>query len=498
MKVLKFGGTSVGSVVALQHVLDIIKDSIITNNNKFPVVICSALSGVTNKLVEASILAKQHNSEYKTIVKDIENLHLNMINELINIVNQSNLIYEIKLLINQLEDVLLSVFLLKKLSTKTEALILSFGEQISCQIIAKYVSQNHINARYVDARNLIKTNNNFTNASVDFVATNTNLQIFLDSLVKDPYLPIITGFIASTMDNETTVLGRGGSDYTASIIGAGIKVSEIEIWTDVDGIMTTDPKQVNHAYTIPDMSYQEAMELSHFGAKIIYSPTIYPAFLWQIPIIVKNTFNKMHRGTTISHKSQVNSTIVKGVSSIDKVAVLNIQGSGIVGVTRALERAMNALNVANVSIILATQTSSECALCIVVVAQYALKAESALNTEFDAEITAVKIDKIIANTDFSLISIVGDGIRHNSEVVGRFVSNLGKYGINSTALAQSSLEISISVIIVHKLLNKALNIVHDEFFTKNLLGSQINILKQVQNNWIIQATTPMSNRLGAK
>ena len=490
MKVLKFGGTSVGSWVALRHVLDIV--TIDVESGSMPVVVCSALSGITNKLVEVANLAKQHNIKYRDLVKDIECSHMNIIDALIDIKYQGVIAGKIKLLINQLEDVLQGVYLLNELSLKTEALVLSFGEQMSCQIITKYFKQNQINARYIDARQLIITDNNYVNALVNFEKTNNNLKSFANSLSSERYIPVITGFISSTETNDTTILGRGGSDYTASIIGAGINADVIEIWTDVDGIMTTDPKQVKHAYSIPDMSYQEAMELSHFGAKIIYSPTIYPAFKHLIPIVVKNTFNKDHPGTVISQKSQVNPAIVKGVSSIDKVAVLNIQGASLVGVPGILGRVANSLAKENINIILITQASSEYSICVVVAETNAQLAQNALNTEFDLEIESHQADKIVALLGFSIISIIGEGMRHHSGLAGRFLSSLGKHGVNLTAVAQGSSELNISAVISYEMLNKALNIVHDAFFAKHavelnvfMLGVGLignTLIQQIHNN----------------
>ena len=474
MKVLKFGGTSVGSVDALKCVFEIIAED--AENSKFPIVVCSAFSGITNKLVEVSNLAKQKNIEYTSVLRDIEDRHIDVINKLIDVKNQGIISGKVKILLNKLEDILSGVFLLGELSNKMEAFILSFGEQMSCQIIAKYLKQNKLNSRYIDSRQLIITNSDYINAVVNFEKTNAKLKTLKHSLLTDNYIPIITGFIASNDDNHTTILGRGGSDYTASIIGSGLQVDVIEIWTDVDGIMTTDPKQVKHAYTIPEMSYQEAMELSHFGAKIIYSPTIYPAFKSSIPIIVKNTFNKTHPGTIISQNSQVNPAIVKGVSSIDKVSVLNIQGSSLVGIPGILGRVANALAKNNVNIILITQASSEYSICVVVSLQHSQLAENVLNTEFATEILLTKADKIVSLTGFSIVSIVGEGMRNHAGLAGRFLSSLGKHGINLTAIAQGSSELNISAVIAHDMLTKALNVVHDAFFAKHAVELNVFML----------------------
>ncbi|MBP9741907.1 MAG: bifunctional aspartate kinase/homoserine dehydrogenase I [Burkholderiales bacterium] len=484
MKVLKFGGTSVGSVEALNQVLNIIQKNLI--NDEKIVVVCSAMAGVTNSLIEAGRLAAVADSKHKQLITDIEEKHLEIISLIISN-NTQEIIGEIKELIKELEHILTGVFLLGELSPRTQDLIAGFGELLSCKVIAKYLQQYNINAKFSDSRQLIKTNNNFGNAQVDFEATNKALHQFYKHL---DYIPIITGFIASTIDNKTTTLGRGGSDYTASIIGAGINANAIEIWTDVNGVMTADPKLVKKAFTVSNISYLEAIELSHFGAKIIYSPTLYPAFSKLIPLWVKNTFNPTHMGTLVSEHSIANGHLIKGISSINSVAVLTIQGQSMVGLPGFLGRMFNAIAQKNINVILATQGSSEYSICVVVASENGIDAANAVNQEFEHEIRLAKVDKVSAKNNFSVISIIGEGMRRHSGLAGKFFSALGKNGINIISIAQGASELNISAVIETKELQKALNVIHEAFFDEDLhyinvfmVGTGLiggTLLKQIQ------------------
>lgn len=484
MKVLKFGGTSVGSVEALNQVLKIVQKNLV-NDEKIAIV-CSAMAGVTNSLIEAGKLAAVADAKYKHLIAAIEEKHLKIIALIIGD-NSQEICIEIKELMHELQHILTGVFLLGELSMRTQDLIAGFGELLSCKIIANYLQQHNINAKFSDSRQLIKTNNNFGNAQVDFEATNRQLSQFYKHL---DYIPVITGFIASTVDNKTTTLGRGGSDYTASIIGAGINANAIEIWTDVNGVMTADPKLVKKAFTVSNISYLEAIELSHFGAKIIYSPTLYPAFSKLIPLWVKNTFNPTHMGTLVSEHSIANGYLIKGISSINSVAVLTIQGQSMVGLPGFLGRMFNAIALKNINVILATQGSSEYSICVVVASENGIDAANAINEEFENEIKSAKVDKVSAKNDFSVVSIIGEGMRRHSGLAGKFFSALGKNGINIISIAQGASELNISAVIETKELQKALNVIHEAFFDEDLhyinlfmvgtglIGS--TLLKQIQ------------------
>lgn len=463
MKVLKFGGTSVGDHNSLKYVLSIVQENL-ANNQKI-MVVSSAMTTVTNKLVDAGRFAASGNANYLQLIDEIEEKHIVTIKHLIKESSQEAIISTIKGLIEELKNVLNGVFLLKELSLRSEDYVLSFGERLSCNMIAVYFQQNGINSQFVDARNLIKTNKNFGNAKVDFEITDRNLMEFARNL---NFLPVITGYIASTVDNETTTLGRGGSDYTASIIGAGVNAEHIEIWTDVDGVMTADPRIVKRAFTVSNISYQEAMELSHFGAKIIYSPTLYPAFKKRIPLWVKNTFNSSHPGTLVGGSALNNTFDIKGTSSINQVSVLNIQGQSMVGLPGFLGRLFNAIAQKNINVILATQCSSEYSICVAVAANDGDKAANAVNQEFEHEINLGRVEKVFANTNYSVLSIIGEGMRKNSGLAGKFFQALGKNGINITAIAQGASELNISAVIKHDDLKKALNVTHAAFFETDI------------------------------
>ncbi|HEY8399609.1 MAG TPA: aspartate kinase, partial [Cytophagaceae bacterium] len=312
MKVLKFGGTSVGSADNIKKVAEILI-SYKKKKEDF-VVVFSAMSGVTNQLIDVAQKASQTNEEYLQVLKGIEQKHINTVKSLINIKVQSKVVANVKMMINELEDLLHGVFLLKELSLRTQDLVLSFGERLSAYIITEYMIQSGVPAEFVDARRLIKTDASFGSAKINFNLTNKNIK---EHFKKSKGLQIVTGFIASTEKEETTTLGRGGSDYTASVIAAALGADEIEIWTDVDGVMTADPKKVKRAFTLPAISYVEAMEMSHFGAKVIYPPTLQPAFSKKIPIWIKNTFNPEFEGTLISEKTKGGDYLIKGITSIE-------------------------------------------------------------------------------------------------------------------------------------------------------------------------------------
>ncbi len=487
MKVLKFGGTSVGSTHALNNVLNIIKLNL-TAQEKI-IVVCSALSGITNKLLEAGKIAATGDLQYIDLINQIEDRHIAVANSIINSAEHESINALIKQITNELRDVLRGVFLLKEMSPRSEDTVLSFGEVFSCSIIAKYLQQQGIMAKFIDSRSLIKTDENFGNAKVDFTQTDRNLQEFFKQF---DFVPVVTGFIASNSKNETTTLGRGGSDYTASIVGAGINADSIEIWTDVNGVMTADPKYVKKAFTVPNISYKEAIELSHFGAKIIYSPTLQPVFRKRIPLLVKNTLEPDHPGTLVSEQTGVYDYLIKGISSINTVAMLVIQGSGMVGLPGFLGRMFRAIAQKNINVLLVTQGSSEYSICVIVAAADGLKAALAVNEEFDHEITGGQVDKVVAKTNYSVIAIIGEGMRKHSGLAGKFFSGLGKNGINIIAIAQGASELNISAVIENKDLQKALNVTHDVFFDSDLRSLNLfmvgtgligsTLLKQIEQN----------------
>ena len=489
MKVLKFGGTSVANAESIEKVVKIVKDTY--KDTKELIVVCSALGGVTNLLFEVAQKASKGDETYKDGLKTIETRHFDIIKELLNIKDQSKAIAQIKLTINELDDLLNGIYLIREVSDRTQAMISSFGERMSSFIITEVIKNKKVKANFVDARNIIKTDDKYACAAVDFKKTNKNIKEAFKELSA---VQVVTGFIASNEDAETTTLGRGGSDYTASIIASALKAKEIQIWTDVDGMMTTDPRVVKKAFPLQSLSYTEAMELSHFGAKVIYPPTLQPAFEKKIPIAIKNTFNPDHEGTIISAKNTVKSSFpIKGISSIKEVNLINIHGSGMVGEAGISGRLFTALANNEINIILITQASSEHSICFCIDPEDAKKAKKVIETEFEYELLTKKIDEIIIEKDLSIVAIVGEKMKHTPGIANKMFNCLGNNGINVVAIAQGSSEYNLSVVIQEKDLSKSLISLHEAFFlsgTKSLnlfivgvglIGS--TLLKQIKNHW---------------
>lgn len=484
MKVLKFGGTSVGSVESIRKVAGIL--SSYKKKEKF-VVVFSAMSGITNLLVDVGQKASTSDVSYEQVLKTIEQKHVSTAKTLIDVKNQGKVIAQLKLVLNELQDLLHGVYLLKELSPRSNDLVLSFGERLSSYLVCEFLKQEDVDVTFLDARKVIITDNGFGAAKVDFKKTDKAIKDYF----KDIKTSIVTtGFIGSTDKGETTTLGRGGSDYTASVFGAALDSEGIEIWTDVDGIMTADPRKVKRAFTLPQVSYIEAMEMSHFGAKVIYPPTLQPAFKKRIPIWIKNTFNTAFEGTLINEKTSVTDHAVKGISSIENISMLNLTGSGMVGVPGVSGRLFSALARNFINVILITQASSEHSICFVIDSKEAVKARAAVEEEFEHEIKAGKIDKLHEKDNLAIVAVVGDNMRHTPGIAGKLFSSLGKNGINVVAIAQGSSEINLSVVIGKEDLTKALNVIHESFFLSDvktinvfvvgvgLIGSAL--LKQLQ------------------
>ncbi|GAB3748293.1 bifunctional aspartate kinase/homoserine dehydrogenase I [Spirosoma pomorum] len=464
MYVLKFGGTSVGTVESIKQVIEIIdkqrRAETVQANNEVAVVF-SAMGGVTNQLIEIGRMAATGSIDYLELVRRIEDRHFNVIKALIPVKEQSKVFATVRGIINELEDLLRGVSLIRELSARTLDLITSFGERLSTTVITECVKSRGIPAQYCDARTLIKTDSQFGQAAVNYTLTN---QLIQDYFAKSTDIQLITGFIGSTEKNETTTLGRGGSDYTASIIGAALNAKIIDIWTDVDGMMTADPRKVPNAFNIPTITYAEAMELSHFGARVIYPPSLQPAFARNIPIRVLNTFNPEHEGTLVSRTAERRQYTITGISSIDSIALVNVQGSGMIGVAGVSAKLFGVLAAHRISVILISQASSEHSICFAIDPRGAEDVKEILETEFATEIQHGYIDNISIERDLSVIATVGEGMRKSSGIAGKLFSVLGKNGVNIVAVAQGSSEINISVVINRNNLSKALNALHNIFF----------------------------------
>ena len=468
MNVLKFGGTSVANAQNINLVLDIVSEA---SKNDQLVVVVSAFSGITDLLVLAASNAATKNKNYKEIVVQIEKKHKDAIDQLISLSEQSELIDAINSNINHLKTLLDGCYLLGELSSRTSDTILSFGELLSSQIIAKALQQKNKNVGYKDSREVIKTNSHFGKAVVNFDLTNKLIAEFFKSTSN--IVTVMPGFIASSEDGNTTTLGRGGSDYTAAVVAGALNSAQLEIWTDVNGMFTANPKIVKQARPIQTISYQEAMELSHFGAKVLYPPTIQPVLKKNIPILIKNTFEPEAAGTLITSAVSGKENPIKGISHIDKIALLTIEGSGMIGVSGSSKRLFEVLSNEIINVIFITQASSEHSICIGVLNSDAGKAETAINKAFELEITQNKIDPCIVEKDLCIVALVGESMKNHQGLSGKMFSTLGKNNVNIRAIAQGASERNISVVINERDVKKALNTLHERFFEDNT--KQLNL-----------------------
>ncbi|MBD1393739.1 bifunctional aspartate kinase/homoserine dehydrogenase I [Mucilaginibacter glaciei] len=459
MKVLKFGGTSVGSVSSIKTLLEILKSE--QNQGNSPVVVLSAMSGVTNLLLSMAENAASGN-EFTAQLADLEKRHFDVVKALLDIQNQNPAYTRLKIHFNQLEELLQGVLTLRELTPKTRDQIVSYGERCSTLMISKIAAQHFKNALFVDASELIKTDSAFGNAKVNIELTELLIKSFQQE--NSDKLLFVTGFIAGNDAGQITTLGRGGSDYTAAIFGSALNAEEIQIWTDVNGMMTADPRMVKKAFPLEELSYTEAMELSYFGAKVIYPPTMIPAFLKKIPIVIKNTFEPAFAGTVIRHDCKASNLPIKGISSINNISILSLEGSGMVGKSGFSGRLFSLLAREQINIILITQSSSEHSITFAVQPHDIEKAKLLIEQEFELELLANKLEPLVVEQGQAILAIVGENMKQTPGVSGKLFHALGRNGVNVRAIAQGSSEYNISVIISATDLSKALNAVHDAFF----------------------------------
>lgn len=459
MNILKFGGTSVGSAQSISALIEILRKE---RGDENPIVVLSAMGGVTNTLLEMAENARKA-QDYADQLKEVEAKHFEVIRALLPAGAQNPVLTKLKIYFNELEDILQSVFNLRELSLQTKDLILSYGERCSTVMISHIARQQFPEALYVDGSELIKTDSNFGQAKVNTQLTEMLIREFYES--NSNKLLFVTGFISSNDEGRITTLGRGGSDYTAAIWGAALNATEIQIWTDVDGMLTADPRIVKKAFSLAELSYTEAMELSYFGAKVIYPPTMIPAFLKKIPIVIKNTFNVDFAGTYIKHGAQASNLPIKGISSIDEISILNLSGSGMVGKAGFSGRLFSLLSREQVNVVLITQSSSEHSITFAVKPTDALKALSLINKEFELELQARKLEYPEVENGLSILAIVGENMKRTPGISGRLFNALGRNGVNIRAIAQGSSEYNISVILSRADLSKAVNAVHDAFYS---------------------------------
>jgi aspartokinase/homoserine dehydrogenase 1 len=454
MKVLKFGGTSVGSPEAVRALVTIAKDS------GERVFVVSAFSGITDSLLQAAQCASE-GGEWRLLFETIAERHHSMIAALLAPPLEATATASTNALLGELSSLLLGISLVSDLSPRTLDLVASFGERLSAGILAQTLLQSGIEAEAVDARQFIVTDDKFGAAHWLEAETTRRVSTFFENF---PHIAVVTGFIGSTEDGLTTTLGRGGSDFTAGILGACLNAEEIQIWTDVDGIMTADPKAVPDAFVIPEISYVEAMEMSHFGAKVLHPPTILPAMSKGIPVRILNTFNPQAPGTRIVREAVPSTWPVRGIAAISSISLLLLQGPGLPGVTGIAGRMFAALAAARVNVILITQGSSELSICCAVLPQDADRGVRALREEFRYEIGTGTIQMPAVEKDLSVIAVVGEMMKHRVGISGRVFKALGRNGINVVAIAQGSSELNISIVVSAQERNKAMSAIHDAFF----------------------------------
>ena len=461
MKVLKFGGTSVGSAKSISTVIDILKNEDTSKGS--PVVVLSAMSGVTNLLALMAGDAAL-GKDFTQHLAELESRHFSVVKELLDIQQQNPVLTRLKLYFNQLEDLLQGVLTLQELTPKTRDMIMSYGERCSTLLISRIALQYFSGCLFIDATEVVKTDSAYGQAKVNMDLTGL--------LVQDLYransdkILFVTGFISSDDAGHVTTLGRGGSDYTAAIFGSVLNAEVIEIWTDVNGMMTADPRMVKKAFPLEELSYTEAMELSYFGAKVIYPPTMIPAFLKKIPIVIKNTFDTAFKGTVIRHDYKKANLPIKGISSVNKISVINLEGSGMVGKAGFSGRLFSLLAREQINVILITQSSSEHSITFAVQPDDAERAKQIIEQEFELELQARKLEHPVIESDLAILAIVGENMKETPGISGKLFHALGRNGVNVRAIAQGSSEFNISVIIAGSDLAKALNAVHDAFFSE--------------------------------
>ena len=459
MQVLKFGGSSVAGAPVIKQVMAIVQKALAKEKT---IVVVSAFSGVTDSLIQSGTLAAAGDESFADILKKLEQRHLEAIQQLVPVTQQSSVLSLVKQRFNELEDICKGVFVLQELSPRTQDRIVSYGEWLSSQIISAAFSFNGTKSEWVDARKLIVTDDHFTYAAVDFVATNQNIQQYFASTQENLFL--VPGFIAGSRSGSITTLGRGGSDYTAAIFAAALDVSNLEIWTDVSGMMTADPRYVANAKPIPQISYREAMELSHFGAKVVYPPTIQPVMGKGIPVWVKNTFAPDDLGTVIQEGANEKGNSITGISSISKIALLSLEGSGMVGIPGFSKRLFEALSNEKINVILITQSSSEHSICVAIEEGLAARAKYVIDNVFAYEINSEKVDPLVVEKGHAVVALVGDNMKSHTGISGNMFGALGRNGVNVRAIAQGSSERNISAVINASDVKKALNVLHEQFF----------------------------------
>ncbi len=461
MRVVKFGGTSLATPARIRAVAKIV---VAAARRESVIMVASAFGGVTNQLLHAARLAERADLRYRAEFEQLATRHRRAVTELLGKGRGGKVRREVENLLSELSDALQGVQLLRHCSPQVLDLVGSFGERLSSGIVAGYLNTLH-RAEFVDARTLIVTDDHFGAANVDFALSNRRIRRALARRSKSAPIPVMTGFIGATPDQRTTTIGRDGSDYTAAIIGAALKADAIEIWTDVDGVLSADPRVVPSAFVLPQVSFEEAMELSYFGAKVVHSAAIAPAVAKKIPLVVRNTFRPNEPGTTIAEASVSPERLAKGITSISDVTLLTLRGLSMVGVPGTAERLFRALASNGVNVILISQASSEHTICFAIRSADAARAKGAVRREFRLELQH-GLTSLDQKSDQAIVAVVGDEMKGHPGVSGRVFGTLGRHLINISAIAQGASERNISCVVQGTQQVRALNVIHQTFFER--------------------------------
>ncbi|MDX9799896.1 MAG: aspartate kinase [Spirochaetia bacterium] len=457
VKVMKFGGTSVQDAGKIRQICSIIKNE---SRNAKTAVVFSAMSGITDLLIESSKTAAAGSNRYMENIELLRTRQNEAVKDLLQKSMAEKVMAKIEEMIEELSNILHGIELVKECSPRSLDLVASFGERLNNFLIASYMQGEGEEAEYVDARDIIKTNNQYTRAVVNY---DTSYPLIRERLSKIKGIPVVTGFIGSAEDGSTTTLGRNGSDFTASIIAAAIKADVIEKWTDVDGVLSADPRLVKTAFVVPEISVQEAMELSYFGAKVIHPYTMIPAVENSIPICIKNTENPQSPGTMIIKSPRPNDRPITGIASISNVSLINIEGGGMLGLHGFASRVFGVLAKYDVNIIMISQASSEHTICVVCLEEDSKRALKGLNENLKEEIETKRIQQLELIENLEIIAIIGENMRGTPGIAGKLFNTLGENSINVLAIAQGSSERNLSFVISKDETKKALNAIHKSF-----------------------------------
>lgn len=463
MKVLKFGGTSVANAENISKVIKILEKESKKHNIA---VVVSALGGTTDMLMKTGELATKKDKQYLEVFKQVADRHISLVEDLTSEQKRTHVLNEVNAMLLDLKQLLQGLYLINEFSNKTIDKIVSFGELLSSYIISEVLQQTLKCSILKDSRELILTDSTFTNAIVKTKETTTNISTFFKR--NKNKVVLLPGFVSKNENGDTTTLGRGGSDYTAALIASAVKADILEIWTDVSGMYTANPKLVKQAFPIKEISYEEAMELSHFGAKVLYPPTVQPALQKNISILIKNTFAPTEEGTLITKKNKNKNEPVKGISHIENITLLTLEGNGMVGIPGFSKRLFSALSRSRINVVLITQASSEHSICVGIYSADAKKAKHAVDEEFVYEISKKKIKPLLVEEDLAIVAVVGDNMKSHQGISGRMFRALGQNNVNVRAIAQGASERNISAVIASKDIKKALTVLHNQFFEKQV------------------------------